>query len=96
VNLIYQPEADADVARAFDWYERQRTGLGSELLDELTAAEGLVLENPLAFRTVRRDVRRILLRRFPYQLLYRIDDDVIVVVACFHGRRSPVRLLKRT
>jgi hypothetical protein len=46
VKVVY--EADADVERAFDWYERQRIGLGSQLLDELAAAEGLVLENPLA------------------------------------------------
>jgi hypothetical protein len=48
-----------------------------------------VQEAPLAYRVVRRDTRRFLLQRFPYQLLYWLVGDTIAVVACFHGRRSP-------
>jgi hypothetical protein len=36
-----------------------------------------------------------MLRQFPYQLIYRVVADVIVVVACFHGRQSPKRLQSR-
>ena len=91
-RLVYRPEAAADVRAAFEWYEQQREGLGSEFLAELARAERTVQTNPLAFRIVRRDARRLMLRRFPYQLFYRVVTDVIVVVACFHGRRSPKRL----
>jgi plasmid stabilization system protein ParE len=95
-RLVYRPEAAADVRAAFDWYEQQREGLGGEFLAELAKAEHAVQANPLAFRILRRDARRIMLRRFPYQLFYRVVADVVVVVACLHGRRSPKRLEKRT
>ena len=95
-RLVYRPEAVVDIRAAFDWYERQRNGLGEEFLAALAQAEDVVRRNPLSFRIIRRDARRVMLRRFPYQLVYRVVADVIVVVACFHGRRSPKRLQKRT
>jgi toxin ParE1/3/4 len=94
-RLVYRPEATADVRAAFEWYEQQRDGLGGEFLVELAKAERALQTSPLAFRILRRDARRIMLRRFPYQLFYRVMTDVVVVVACVHGRRSPKRLGRR-
>ena len=94
-RLIYRPEAATDVRAAFEWYEQQREGLGEEFLAELARAEHKAASTPFSFRIVRRDTRRIMLRRFPYQLFYRVVADVVVVVACFHGRRSPKHLERR-
>jgi plasmid stabilization system protein ParE len=89
--LLYRPEAADEVERAHAWYERQREGLGEEFLAELRRAERRVQESPHVHRVIHRGTRRFLLHRFPYQLLYRIVDDTVVIVACFHGRRSPKR-----
>ena len=94
-RLVYRLAAVADVRAAFEWYELQREGLGDEFLAALARAEDVARANPLAYRVIRRDARRVMLRRFPYQLIYRVVADVIVVVACFHGRRSPKRLERR-
>jgi len=94
-RLVYRPEAAADIRAAFEWYERQREGLGDEFLAALSKAEEAARANPLSYGVIRRDARRIMLRRFPYQIIYRVVADVIVVVACFHGRRSPRRLERR-
>lgn len=92
-RLVYRPEAAADVRAAFEWYERQREGLGDEFLAALATAEDIVRANPLSYRVIRRDARRVMLRRFPYQLIYRVVAEVIMVVACFTGddRRSDWR-----
>lgn len=94
-RLVYRPDAATDIEEAFRWYEGQRAGLGAEFLLALTQAEAAVLASPLAFGVLRRDARRYLMRRFPYQLLYRVLGDDIVVVACFHARRSPRALTRR-
>ena len=94
-QLVYQPAAVADVRASFDWHERQRKGLGDEFLAALARAEDVARANPFAYRVIRRDARRVMLRRFPYQLIFRVVADAIVVVACFHGRRSPKRLESR-
>jgi plasmid stabilization system protein ParE len=93
--IIYRPEAAADVEEACAWYEGQRVGLAGEFLASLQAAEDAVRATPLAYQIHRRDTRRYRLRRFPYQLFYRVLGEHIVIVACFHVRRSPRRLRTR-
>jgi plasmid stabilization system protein ParE len=88
MRLLYRRDAAADVAAAHAWYEAQRQGLGDEFLESLRHAEEAVLASPCTYRVIHRDTRRFLLRRFPYQLLYRVADEIVVVVACFHVRRS--------
>ena len=82
-EVIYRPEAAADVEEACAWYERQWVGLGAEFLASLQAAEEAVRAVPLAYQLHRRDTRRYRLRRFPYQLFYRVLAERIVIVACF-------------
>jgi hypothetical protein len=45
---------------------------------------------------IHKNVRRALLRRFPYALMFVIvGDDTLTVIACFHGSRDPARWQKR-
>lgn len=95
-TLILRPAAAADVEEAYDWYEAQRSGLGEEFLAEVQRSLNLIIESPYRFPVVHRQTRRCLLQRFPYQMLYRIVDDRIAVVACMHGKRDPSRWQSRT
>jgi plasmid stabilization system protein ParE len=95
MQFIVRPAAAADIDEAFLWYEGQREGLGH---DFLTAAQKLIdaiADQPLRYPVVRRNTRRALLRRFPYTIYYRLYGDIVVVVACMHGRRSPRRWQSR-
>lgn len=88
-NPIFRPSAAADIERSYKWYEDERVGLGEEFLEEVSVTVDAVLAQPKAYPLLHRDTRRALVRRFPFGLFYRIDDDTVVFVACFHVRRSP-------
>jgi plasmid stabilization system protein ParE len=79
----------ADIDAAFDWYETQRAGLGRQFNDALATAIERVSQHPLRYRMLTRDTRQILVRRFPYRLLYRVVGDALVIVACLHAGRDP-------
>lgn len=80
----------ADVIGARDWYEAQRSGLGEEFVTALDRTVSLISRLPDSFPFVHRDIRRVLLRRFPYALYYRQrDDGTLEVIACLHTRRNP-------
>jgi plasmid stabilization system protein ParE len=96
MRFIVRPAAATDIDEAFLWYELQRHGLGHEFLAAAQAVVDEVAEHPLKHPVVRRDTRRALLRRFPYAIYYRVYADLVVVVACMHGRRSPKRWQSRT
>jgi plasmid stabilization system protein ParE len=83
------PEAESDILHACRWYNFQKQGLGGEFLDEFVSCIERVEVNPSAFHSVRKNIRRALLRRFPYCLFYISTRDRIVLLACLHGSRAP-------
>jgi toxin ParE1/3/4 len=94
-ELIIRPEAQAELAEAFDWYERQRPGLGEELLAHVEAGLAQIRHVPKRNPIIYKQVRRLLIRRFPYSIFYSIDDDRITVLAILHGSRDPRRWQRR-
>ena len=96
MQIVVRPAAAADIDEAFLWYEGQRAGLGYEFLAAAQAVVDVIAQHPLRYPVVRRNTRRALLRRFPYAIYFRIYGDIIVVVACMHGRRNPRRWQVRT
>jgi len=95
-TLEYTPGAESDIESAFDWYESQSPGLGLLFLEELARVDVLVSENYEMFPQIRRNVRRAMLRRFPYSLIIVERGDRLQVAAVFHGRRDPERWQRRT
>ena len=92
---ILRPAAAADIEEAFLWYERQRAGLGDEFLKAVQSALDNIVTHPTRYPVIHRNTRRALVHRFPYQIFYRVYDEVVAVVACMHGRRDPIRWKSR-
>jgi toxin ParE1/3/4 len=90
-RLLIEPEAEADIAEAFAWYEAQRPGLGTEFKATLVELLDTIEDDPERFPIIRSRTRRALLRRFPFGVFYVLDADVIAVIACLHCRRDPRR-----
>jgi toxin ParE1/3/4 len=93
VSVRLSPSADADVERAFQWYEAQRLGLGRQFIQRVDEAIARIERNPLAQTMLVLDARRVNLKQFPYGLWYTVRESGEIVVACLHHRRDP-RLVK--
>lgn len=89
MRVRFRLEAAADVESARAWYDEQRGGLGDEFLEALEHTIELIISFPNAFPEIAAGHRRALLLRFPYSLYYRVELDVIDVLACLHSSRSP-------
>jgi len=94
-EIIVRPEATREVQEAFNWYEEKSEGLGLEFLRAADACIAGIKRNPLASPTIYQDIRRALLRRFPYALFYIIKEERIIVLACFHAKRDPIDWMRR-
>ena len=93
--IRFRTEAASDVVLARDWYDAQRPGLGNDFVRALERVIDLVSELPQAFPEVAVGLRRALLGRFPYALYYRLEGEVVDVIACLHTRQSPTRWRSR-
>lgn len=87
-RLVLRPEAEREIAEAAEWYEERQVGLDREFLDAVDACVALVLQGPERYPIVRGPIRRAVLHRFPYNLLYSIRPRELVVLGCVHGRRD--------
>lgn len=88
-KVIVRPEAAHQIQEAFDWYEERNEGLEVEFLRAADACLSSAQRNPAAYPLVHQQVPRALLRKFPYALFYVVREETIVVIACFHIKRSP-------
>lgn len=96
MRIVFRPEAKTEALAAQDWYESRALGLGLEFARALEVAVASSQRNPEAFGLVEGECRRILLRKFPFSLIYRAGSEELLIVAVLHHRREPLALVTRT
>lgn len=90
--VIFTQAARAELIDAQGWYESEVPGLGRRFHAAVDSVIEHMSANPQQFPVIYKNVRRALLRRFPYALMFVIDaDETLTVIACFHGSRDPMR-----
>ena len=94
-EVIVRREAQLEVQEAFQYYQDKSEGLGFEFLRSLDAVLQSVKRNPIAYQTIYKETRRVLLRKFPYALFYMIEENRIIIIPCFHQKRSEIDWLQR-
>ncbi|MBK7024596.1 MAG: type II toxin-antitoxin system RelE/ParE family toxin [Sulfuritalea sp.] len=96
MRVIFSPEARTEFDDAVRYYDQQRQGLGDELRGEIRDFLPRLKRSPLTFPAERGDIRRLILARFPYKLLYSVETDHVYVIALAHRRRAPDYRVDRT
>lgn len=87
--VVYRRKVGRDLARAYGWYEAQRSGLGEEFLAAVEGSFDAIDQFPEMFARVHGEVRRVILSRFPYAVFYRIEPGQVVVLTVLHEARDP-------
>jgi plasmid stabilization system protein ParE len=86
--VVLDPEAQVEFDEAYDWYERER-GLGERFADEIQTVFDRIGKMPKLHQIVLKDVRRAVVRRFPYCVYYREEAALVRVISVFNARRDP-------
>ena len=87
----FHPEARAEFMAAVAYYNEQASGLGAQFIDEVERAVQLIADQPgLGMPGEQsRGLRRWLLRRFPYYVIYRSEPGTTLILAVAHHRKRP-------
>ena len=88
-HLILKPWAVLMTKEAYEWYEKQKQGLGEEFLEELDSCYDKLQAHPEYFGKIRKNFRQAALKRFPYVVVYEIIKGDVIVFAVFHTKRNP-------
>lgn len=91
MNYSFHPEAEEEFIKAIDFYEAQERELGLDFSIEVYQAIQRVIANPESWTKRSENIRRILLQRFPFGILYNYDSkaEEIFIIAVMHLRRAP-------
>jgi plasmid stabilization system protein ParE len=89
MRVIFTRIARQELKDATRYYELEYSGLGSKFKEEVRKAVLRIVAFPQAWSTEGGDVRKCLLHKFPYKLMYSIEGDHILVIAVAHQHRKP-------
>ena len=84
-----RPKAHSEIDEASRWYGSKDRLLGIDFLQEIDAVFARLREHPDAYQIARGIVRRAPIKRFPYNIFYRLYDNEVIVLACVHQHRDP-------
>jgi plasmid stabilization system protein ParE len=88
-SAVFHHLAEVEFSEAIEFYEAASLGLGEAFVNEIEHTIRLILDYPEAAPVVRGSIRKKLVRRFPYAILYRITPDGIRILAIMNLRRRP-------
>jgi plasmid stabilization system protein ParE len=89
VTVRFLEVAEIELDQAFHWYESQAPGLSDAFLIEVLSAAERISLYPKAWQLLEDGVRRCRLNRFPYGLIYAVENGDILVLAIAHLHRKP-------
>ncbi|MDZ4856661.1 MAG: type II toxin-antitoxin system RelE/ParE family toxin [Nitrospirota bacterium] len=89
MRVLFTRIARQELEDAVHFYELEYSGLGRRFKEEVRKAALRVAEYPKAWSIERGEVRKCLLHKFPYKLMYSVEEDHILVIAVAHQHRKP-------
>ena len=95
MRVVFSKFAKQELDDATLHYEIELQGLGKRFREEVRKAAKRIARFPEAWSIERGEVRKCLLHKFPYKLLYSIEEDHIFVIAVAHQHRKPDYWIER-
>jgi toxin ParE2 len=89
VKVRFLEIAEIELDEAVRWYGGQAPGLGDAFLIEVLATADRITHFPEAWHALGDGIRRCRLSRFPYGLIYTVDNGDVLVLAVAHLHRRP-------
>ncbi len=89
MKYIFHPKAGAEFEEAVNYYEERRKGLGYDFATEVYSAIQRITVCPKGWAVVENGIRRCLIKRFPYGVIYSERGNKICILAVMHLRRNP-------
>jgi plasmid stabilization system protein ParE len=96
IGYRFLSAAEEEMVAAALFYEAAAVGLGRDFLDDVQQAIESLREYPEIGAEVGIGLRRTLMHRFPFTLIYAVEADDILVIAIAHARRRPGYWQSRT
>ncbi|MCA9449224.1 MAG: type II toxin-antitoxin system RelE/ParE family toxin [Candidatus Omnitrophica bacterium] len=89
MKVVFTRLARLELEEAVAYYDMEVEGLGSRFQTEVKRGLNRIKEHPSAWAVERGEIRKYLLHKFPYKILYSVESDAIIIIAIAHLHRRP-------
>ncbi len=94
-SVFFTPESEKEALDAYFWYELHSAELGKSFQQSLESKLELLKQNPKTGSCIYKDLRSSKIKKFPFNIIYKVSNSQIQVIAIFHHSRNPKEWRKR-
>ena len=94
-DLIIKPIVWFDLNEAIEWHEKESPGLGKRFFKSFEKTKENILRPPATYPNITPQVKRILIKNFPYKVFYTISEKKIFIIGVVHSKRSNAFIRKK-
>ena len=95
IKILFHKLAGKEFLEVRDYYDDLVFGLGEKFVTEVERCLNIMTTNPLAYPVTKQNVRKAVIIKFPFSILYRVDGNVIYILAVMHQKREPLYWAER-
>ena len=95
-QLVFTDVSINDITKAKTWYEKQQTGLGKKFTDIVFKSAREIQLAPLAYPNKYKYTREKYIKKFPYLIIYSIEEDIIFILRVFNCKKNPDKKYRNT
>lgn len=89
-SVFFHQAAKEELLGARDYYDDLVFGLGKSFILEIENTINIIKRSPLAYPIIKQNIRKAVIMKFPYSILYIIEGDKIYLLAIMHQKRKPL------
>lgn len=91
-KIIFKEDVNEEIANVYDWYERKKPNLGEHFLDCMDAAIAALQKNPKYYSFIHQSKRKIVVKGFPYKIIYEIFEEEIMIYGLKHFKQDNYKI----
>jgi len=88
-NIEVSDEAEIDFDKSYEYYYKDNPKVADTFFKKINIGFENIKQNPNFYPIAYKDVRKYVVKKFPFVIYYRIIDSLIQVIAIFHTSRNP-------
>jgi len=96
MRIVFDELAKRELEDEIEFYEIEVKGLGQKFQEEIKRVLRIIKKMPEIGALESENIRRYILHKFPYKVLYSIEEDHIYIIAISHSHREPRYWINRT
>jgi plasmid stabilization system protein ParE len=94
-SIAYLPKALEEYKESITWYAERSIQASENFIIEIQECIETIRNNPTKFKNKYQNYFEISLNKYPFDIVYIIESDSIIIISIYHQKRNPRKKYRR-